>query len=123
MMLSVGHVAEEDIRRNGVHLLRPPAGLGIGELAEVTVALAPSHAAVVVPNASIRQHGGQTGVWLVGADGLRFAPLRLGQGSLDGRVEVLAGLQPGQRVVLYSEKDLAPDTRFRIVDQLTASQR
>jgi HlyD family secretion protein len=102
---------------------RPPAGLGIGELAEVTVKLPPGQAAVVVPNPSIRQQGGQTGVWVADGGGLRFVPVRLGQGSLDGRVEVLAGLQAGQRVVLYSEKDLGPGTRIRVVDQLAASQR
>jgi HlyD family secretion protein len=100
----------------------PPAGLGIGELAEVTVTLAPSHAAVVVPNASIRQHGAQTGVWLAEGGALRFAPLRLGHSSLDGRVEVLGGLQPGDPVVLYSEKDLRPGTRIRVVDHIAGSQ-
>jgi HlyD family secretion protein len=49
---------------------------------------------------------------------LRFAPLRLGQSSLDGRVEVLAGLKAGDTVVLYSEKEIGTGSRIKVVDTL-----
>jgi HlyD family secretion protein len=95
-----------------------PEGVAIGELAEVTVTLPPTRAAVVVPNASIRQRADQTGVWLADGGDLRFAPLRLGQTSLDGRVEVLAGLKAGDRVVLHSEKELGAASRIKVVDAI-----
>lgn len=97
---------------------RAPAGVAVGELAEVTVTLPATASAVVVPNASIRQQGDQVGAWLAEGGALRFVPLRLGQSSLDGRVEVLAGLKAGDAVVLYSEKELSTDSRIKVVGAL-----
>jgi HlyD family secretion protein len=113
-------VTEERVAQ--VAFEQAPAGVAIGELAEVTVTLAPTQAAVVVPNASIRQRADQTGVWLADGGDLRFAPLRLGQTSLDGRVEVLAGLKAGDRVVLHSEKELGSASRIKVVDDIVRRQ-
>jgi HlyD family secretion protein len=101
---------------------RAPGGVSVGELAEVTVTLPATAAAVVVPNASLRQQADQTGVWLAEGGALRFAPLRLGQSSLDGWVEVLAGLKPGDPVVLYSEKELSAGSRIKVVDAIAGRQ-
>jgi len=101
---------------------RAPGGVSIGELAEVTVTLPATAAAVVVPNASLRQQADQIGVWLAEGGALRFAPLRLGQSSLDGWVEVLAGLRPGDPVVLYSEKELSTGSRIKVVDAIAGRQ-
>jgi HlyD family secretion protein len=106
-----------------------PAGVSVGELAEVTLALPPPPSALLVPNASIKRRvdpsGAQVGehaaVWLLDGDSLRLAPVRLGQSSLDGRVQVLGGLKAGDRVVVYSEKELAAGGRIKIVDRLTAA--
>lgn len=106
---------------------RLPAGVSVGELAEVTLALPPPPSALLVPNASIKrrvdpsgaQAGEQAGVWLLDGDSLRLAPVRLGQSSLDGRVQVLEGLKGGDRIVVYSEKELAAGGRIKVVDRLT----
>lgn len=91
----------------------------IGELAEVTVALAALPARPVVGNASVRQLNGQTGVLVVEDDRLRFAPVKLGATDLDGRVQILDGLKAGERVVVYSQKALTADSRFKVVDSLS----
>jgi HlyD family secretion protein len=104
-----------------------PAGVSVGELAEVTLALPAQAPALLVPNASIKrrvdpsgaQAGEQTAVWLTDGQSLRLAPVRLGQSGLDGRVQVLDGLKAGDRVVVYSEKDLTADARIKVVDNLT----
>ena len=101
---------------------RLPAGVTIGELAEVTVNLPATAPALVVANASVQRRGGQTGVWLADGGGLRFAPVRLGQASLDGRVQVLEGLQAGDTVVVHSQQALGPDSRIRIVDSLAGDR-
>ena len=90
----------------------------IGELAEVTVALAALPARPVVGNASVRQLNGQTGVFVVEDDRLRFAPVKLGAADLDGRVQILDGLKAGERVVVYSQKALTAGSRFKVVDSL-----
>jgi len=104
-----------------------PAGVSVGELAEVTLALPAPSPTLLVPNASIKRRvdpsgalaGEQAGVWLLDGNTLRLAPVRLGQSGLDGRVQVLDGLKAGDRVVVYSEKDLAPGARIQVVDRLT----
>ena len=99
-----------------------PAGVSIGELAEVTVNLPATAPALVVPNASLQRQGGQTGVWLADGSALRFAPVRLGQAGLDGRVQVLEGLNAGDAVVVYSEKELGAGSRIKVVDRIAGSQ-
>ena len=109
-------VTEERIAQ--VAFERIPDGVAIGELAEVTLKLPAAQAGLVLPNASLRRHGGETGAWVVRDDALRFAPLRVGAADLEGNVQVLDGLQAGDRVVVHSEGELAVDSRIRIVDKI-----
>ena len=99
-----------------------PVGVSIGELAEVTLSLPGTATSVLLPNASIRRHGEQTGVWRVEKNGPRFAPVRTGQTGLDGQVQVLHGVAAGEEVVLHSEKALATGSRVRVVDALGAGK-
>jgi HlyD family secretion protein len=98
-----------------------PAGVTIGEMAEVTLQLPPVTQALLIPNAALRQHGGQTGAWLNNAGRLRFAALKTGARGLDGKVQVLDGLQDGDTVVVYSERELADNQRIEVVTSLTGS--
>jgi HlyD family secretion protein len=113
-------VTEERVAQ--VSFQQLPAGLSIGELAEVTVSLAPTALAVVVPNASLQRQGETTGVWLAEGSGLRFVPVRIGQSGLDGRVQVLQGLKAGDPVVVYSEKRLTVDSRIKVVASLVGQK-
>ena len=97
-----------------------PVGLSMGELAEVTLSLPSTASAVLLPNASIKRQGDKLGVWQVDGSGLKFAPVRIGQSSLDGQVQVLEGLKAGDGVVVYSEKELTPASRIKVVDALAA---
>lgn len=90
----------------------------IGELAEVTVDLQPLPAAPVIPNAAVRRHGGAVGVWQISDGEPRFVPVALGRSDLDGHVQVVEGLEPGDRVVAYSEKALGPSSRIRVVEHI-----
>lgn len=100
-----------------------PTGLAVGELAEVTLSLPATGNAVVLPNAAIKHVQSQTGVWVVDeAQALRFAPVRLGQASLEGQVQVLDGVKPGTTVIVHSEKDIGAHSRITVVDALTRRQ-
>jgi HlyD family secretion protein len=114
-------VTEERVAQVGFG--KVPAGVSIGELAEVTVALAPSQPSLIVPNASVTRQGDRTGVWRIEAGKLAFAPLRVGLASLDGQVQVLDGLKAGDSVVVYSEKALQPGSRIQVVDSLAERPR
>lgn len=109
-------VTEERIAQVAFDAL--PEGVSLGELAEVTLQLPAAQAGPVLPNASIRQRGEAAGVWVLRDGKLQFAPLRLGAADLDGRVLVREGLQAGDRVIVHSEGELAPDSRVRVVDAI-----
>jgi multidrug efflux pump subunit AcrA (membrane-fusion protein) len=72
----------------------------------------------VVANASVQRVDGQLGVWLLEGQALRFVPVRLGPTDLDGRVQILDGLEPGASVVVYSQRALGSHTRVKIVERL-----
>ena len=111
-------VTEEVVAKVG--FARPPARLPpLGELAEITVALPALPARPVVPNAAVQRVEGRLGAWVVeGARELRFVPLRLGASDLAGRVQVLEGLQGGERVVVYSQKPLKASSRIELVERI-----
>ncbi len=89
----------------------------LGELAEVTVDLAPQPPTPWVLNAALHRHDGQLGVWqLDGSDQPRFVTVEPGLSDLDGRVQILAGLKAGDRVIVHSRSPLSPGSRVEIRD-------
>jgi multidrug efflux pump subunit AcrA (membrane-fusion protein) len=90
----------------------------MGEMAEITLILPATTPALVLPQASVQQFQGRTGVWKLSPHQLEFVDVKLGAFSTEGWVQVLEGLQQGDEVVVYSEKPLSPQTRFKVVDAL-----
>lgn len=90
----------------------------IGELAEVSVALPEIPSSTVVPNASMQRINGSIGVWIIEDGGLRFAPVRVGATDLDGRVQILEGVNMGESVVVYSHRALKAGSRIKVVERL-----
>jgi HlyD family secretion protein len=103
-----------------------PAGArvtaAVGEMAEVTLQLPQTSAALLVPNASIQRQQGQTAVWRLENGKPVSVPVRLGASSLDGQVQVLDGLKAGDTIVVYSQKALPPNARVKVVDALVQAQ-
>lgn len=91
----------------------------LGTLAEITITLPELPAAPTLPNAALRRVGGKMGVWELTTDGLRFAPLVLGQADLDGQVQVQSGIQEGACIVVYSEKELTARSSTHVVERIT----
>lgn len=90
----------------------------IGERAEVTVDLPALAQGPVIPNAAVQRQGAQIGVWVAQGDRLGFVPVVLGRSDLEGRVQVLKGLAPGDSIVLYSEKALTARSRIHVVERI-----
>jgi len=95
-----------------------PPSVSVGEMAEVTLQLPATAAALLLPNAAIVRQQGQTGVWLLKDAKPEFAPVQIGASSLDGQVQVLKGLASQDQVVVYSEKALKNGARIKVVDAL-----
>ncbi len=111
-------VTEELLAKVGFNPLPEPLPR-LGELAEVTVDLAPQPPTPWMPNAALHRRDGQLGVWrLEGNDEPRFVPVEPGLSDLDGRVQVLAGLKAGDRVIVHSRSPLSPGSRVEIRDAI-----
>lgn len=95
-----------------------PEGVSVGEMAEVTLRLPDTAQSLLLPNAAVQQHQGQTGVWRLKGGTLEFIPVKLGQQGLDGQVQLLEGLIEGDVVVHYSQTALKPGARISVVEQL-----
>ena len=112
-------VTEERLAQ--VSFERIPPALSVGEIAEITLQLPTIRKARVIPNAALRYQGDRTGVWKLTDDGLEFTVVKLAAGTVDGRIQVVDGLSEGDRIVVYSEKDLKVDSAIKIVSALTGS--
>lgn len=95
----------------------------LGELAEVTVALAPLEPAPALPNAALHRRDGQLGVWVLDDAGPRFAAVETGARDLEGWVQIRDGLASGDRVILHSRVPLRPGRRVEIVEQIPGLPR
>lgn len=109
-------VTEERIAK--VAFDRAPTGVSSGEMAEVTLVLPVVTNVVVVPNASLRHRGVELGVWRYADGELGFVPVVTGVEGADGTVQILTGLQVGDQVVVYSERDLGDRSRVTVVPTL-----
>jgi HlyD family secretion protein len=95
-----------------------PAGIAIGELAEVTLRLPTIEKALAIPAAALQRQGSQSGVWRPADGKAQFSPITAGTISADGRVEVRQGLAVGDAVIVHSSKALAEGGRIKAVDAL-----
>lgn len=95
-----------------------PEGIAIGEMAEVSLQLPVVRKARAVPGAAIRRQGDAVGVWQLKDGALRFTPVAIGEGGGDGKTQVRDGLVAGDSVVVHSERDLAADSRIKVVPSL-----
>lgn len=95
----------------------------LGELAEVRVALPRAEPAPVVLNASVQRLDGRLGVWRLHDGALEFAPVKTGPRDLDGNVQIVDGLRDGERVVVYSQRALAPRSRIDVVEDMPGAPR
>jgi HlyD family secretion protein len=90
----------------------------IGELAEVTIVLPALPAKPTIPNASLVRVAGELGVWALegSTSKILFKHVKAGAADLEGNVQILEGLQAGDRVVVYSQKPLKSMSRIKITD-------
>lgn len=97
---------------------KAPAGLAIGELAEVTLILPTIENALAIPVAALHRQGVNSGVWQPAEARARFVPVTAGAISSDGLVEIRQGLAAGDTVIVHSGKALTDGARIKSVDTL-----
>ena len=109
-------VTEERIVNVG--FAQRPEGISVGELVEVTIRTAELPDVRWVPAAALKRLDRQDGVWQFADGRVAFRPVKPGITTLDGRSQIVDGLNAGDEIVVHSEQALTPDTRVRIVPAL-----
>lgn len=100
-----------------------PAGVSLNEMAEITIDLPKIAGAVTIPNSAIKRIDGQPGIWVLKDGKIVFRELQFGARTLDGRVQVLAGLQQSENVVVHSARELRAEDRVKVVNSLGQAAR
>ena len=95
-----------------------PAGLSVGEIAEVVIRLPVVQKAISLPAAAVRHGRQQTGVWRNMDGKATFIPVRIGEQTLEGRVQVLDGIVQGDEVIVYSAAELNGGEKLRVVESI-----
>jgi HlyD family secretion protein len=92
-----------------------PEGISVGELIEVTIRTAELPNVRSVPAAAVKRLDRQDGVWQFADGRVAFRPVKVGITTLDGRSQIVDGLNLGDEVVVHSEQLLKPDAKAKIV--------
>lgn len=92
-----------------------PEGISVGELIEVTIRTAELPNVCSVPAAAVKRLDRQDGVWQFADGRVAFRPVKVGITTLDGRSQIVDGLNLGDEVVVHSEQLLKPDAKAKIV--------
>ena len=95
-----------------------PDGISVGELVEVTIRTAELPAARSVPAAAVKRLDRQDGVWQLADGRVAFRPVKVGITTLDGRSQIVDGLNVGDEVVVHSEQILKPDAKVKVVPEI-----
>lgn len=92
-----------------------PEGISVGELVEVTIRTAELANVRSVPAAALKRLDRQDGVWQFTDGRVAFRPVKVGITTLDGRSQIVDGLNVGDEVVVHSEQALKPDAKVKVV--------
>lgn len=100
---------------------RPQPLPPLGEFVHVTVSLPELPDTPSIPGAAIHRVGHETGVWKVVGRAVEFVPVRTGTSDPDGYIEVLDGIGPTDKVVVYSASRLTAQSRVREVERIAGT--
>ena len=96
-----------------VSLLNPPPSVKLGMTATVSLAGGAAQPAFSIPLSAIYQTGDTPAVWVVNDNILTLRPIQTGPFG-NGTIQVLAGLQTGDRIVIAGVHKLEEGQRVKI---------
>jgi RND family efflux transporter MFP subunit len=96
-----------------ISLLNPPPEMKLGMTAAVAVLGGDSRQTVTIPLASIYQNGDTPAVWVVSGDAITLRPIKTGNFG-DGTIQVLQGLQQGDRIVTAGVHKLKEGQKVKV---------
>jgi len=96
-----------------IGLLNPPPEIKLGMTASVKLATSDAPPAVRIPLAAVYQEGDVANVWVVKDDVLTLCPIQTGSFG-NGNIQVLGGLQQGDRIVIAGVHKLKEGQKVKI---------
>ncbi len=91
----------------------------IGEYAEVTLKLSGPGNARTIPSAAVKRIDRQDGVWVLQNNKTaQFRPVRIGAVTMDGRTQILDGLDDDDTIIVHSQQPLRQGLDVRVVSDL-----
>ena len=105
-------VAFDQASTNGASKI--PDGLAIGMLANVSIHLPAIEHAQWLPAAALQSHQRQSGVWLIRDNRAHFTTVKTGIRTLDGKIQILSGINTADEVVIYTGKPLHEGQRLKV---------
>jgi len=96
-----------------ISLLNPPPEIKLGMTASVNLSASNAQPAVVIPLAAVYQEGDVANVWVVKDDVLTLCPIQTGSFG-NGDVQVLSGLQQGDRIVIAGVHKLKEGQKVKV---------
>lgn len=95
-----------------------PAVVLLGDLANVTIKLPEASNSLSIPAAAIKTTNGEDGVWVVQNGKAYYKTVKAGVRTMDGKVQIITGLEPDETVILSSKIPITRSTRVRLVSAL-----
>lgn len=98
-----------------------PATLSIGMLANVTIQLPEVKKVNWLPGRAIVYQQGESGVWrVVNGENSKavFTPVKTGVQTLDGKTQIISGLETQDKVILDASKPVKAGSRIKIIKEL-----
>jgi len=88
--------------------------LAMGMLANVTILLPAIEKAEWLPAAALQSYNRHTGVWVMRDDKAHFVMVKTGTRTLDGKIQILSGINAKDKVVSYSAKSLNEGMHLKV---------
>lgn len=90
------------------------ATASIGEYAEVTLKLPELNDTRSIPSAAVKRVDKVSGVWVLQKGEVVFKPVKIGLSTMDGRTQILDGLDEGDEVIVYSQQALREGLKVKV---------
>jgi len=94
------------------------ANASIGEYAEVTLKLPDLNDVRSISSAAVKRVDKVSGVWVLQKGEVVFKPVKVGFSTMDGRTQILDGLEEGDEVIVYSQQAMREGLKVKAVSEL-----
>jgi HlyD family secretion protein len=101
-----------------IRITDAPDNTFLGDLADVTINLPETEDCLYIPAAAVKTVNGKSGVWIVQNSKAYYKFVTTGVKTMEGKIQIINGLEPDDTVIVYSKPQIAEGVRVRLVSAL-----